>query len=139
MARSFRVLVSASRNIGRFMKRRSEGRFKNLSPGAYKSWDMVSVGIRRRNGEKETKTTVLSRNFTRQTVPFFFSLPPPPLPSYKRAARLWRRGSVFPWSGGGEMITTPNRLREEILGVCAVRSSCVWRGASVCACRARSS
>lgn len=63
------------------MKHRSEGRFKNLSPGAYKSWDIVSVGIRCRKGEREMAEdrrdetrrdeTVLSRNFTRQTVLLF--------------------------------------------------------------------
>ena len=64
-------------------------RFKNLSPGAYKSWDTVSVGIRRRNGERDEDGAV--SKFHAANCSPFSSLSPP---SYKRAARLWRRGGV---------------------------------------------
>lgn len=93
------------------MKRRTEGRFKNLSSDTYKSWD-IPVGLRRRKEERdEWKRTNdgfwLCRNFTRPVLLF-------PANSLTFSRWVWDIARLFLWSDRGEMITTPNRLREEI-------------------------
>lgn len=83
------------------------GRFKNLSPDAYKSWDIVSVGVRRRKEgrqERRRKTMAAVSKISRASSSLF--------PMVDACACYGHHAALL-LSGRGEMITTPNRLRGE--------------------------